>query len=360
MRVLFINRATLYTNRGGDTVQMENTACALRQLGVKVDIELCNNPAIDYSKYDLIHFFNIIRPANIIHHIDKAGKPFVISPVYLMYHDLLKNGRDAKSRMLSLFGRDEQEYLKCLARSLFNHEKIVSRKYLSLGHKRSIQYILDKCSHLLPNSHSELCRLKSDFNYTGPYAVIPNAVDNTLFFERPHTPREQNSVLCVARIEPHKNQLNLIKALKDTRYKLTIAGTPSHNHRSYFKACKKAGSGQVTFINRPSSETIADLYNHHITHVLPSWFETTGLSSLEAAACGCNIVVSARGDTPAYFSGSGFFCEPDDINSIRDAIDKAMTAPQDKAFMHKVIHEYNWNVTAEKTLKAYEHVLLKY
>src|SRR5882757_3441561 len=86
MKILFISRATLYKVRGGDTSQILNTATALRESGIAVDIRLCDE-AIDYKGYDLIHFFNITRPADILKHADKSGKPYVVTPIYVDYSE---------------------------------------------------------------------------------------------------------------------------------------------------------------------------------------------------------------------------------------------------------------------------------
>ena len=59
VKVAFISRDTLYKDPGGDTVQIENTVRSLRELGVEVDVLLASTK-IDYSRYDLLHFFNII------------------------------------------------------------------------------------------------------------------------------------------------------------------------------------------------------------------------------------------------------------------------------------------------------------
>ena len=64
MRVVFITRATLYSVKGGDTLQVLQTARHLEELGIQVDIRLTNE-RISYDQYDLLHFFNIIRPADI-------------------------------------------------------------------------------------------------------------------------------------------------------------------------------------------------------------------------------------------------------------------------------------------------------
>ena len=49
MRVLFIARSTLYKDRGGDTVQVLQTAEQLRKLQIEVDVKLTND-VIGYER----------------------------------------------------------------------------------------------------------------------------------------------------------------------------------------------------------------------------------------------------------------------------------------------------------------------
>ena len=360
MKVLFISRATLFIVKGGDTVQVENTAEALRLLGIGVDIALCNNKQIDYSGYDLIHFFNIIRPADIIYHVDRSKLPFVISPIYVEYREQAKYSiQSTQNRLISILGKNGQEYVKCIARSIKNKEKIISKKYLYLGHKRSINYILKKCEHLLPNSDNEYRRIKADFPHAGNYTTVPNAVNSNIFKinEEQINAKVPLSVLCVARFEPQKNQLNAIKALSDTDYKVTFVGNIAPNHHSYYQLCKENAGSNISFTPFMNQENVAMLYREHKVHILPSWFETTGLSSLEAAACGCNVVVSRKGDTEDYFYNNAFYCDPGNNESIKAAVDKAMVADVNIAFMRQIKEQYNWNITAKRTLEVYQKVI---
>ncbi|MBK7308934.1 MAG: glycosyltransferase [Chitinophagaceae bacterium] len=57
----------------------------------------------------------------------------------------------------------------------------------------------------------------------------------------------------------------------------------------------KEAAGNIVFAGRLTQTALANYYARARVHVLPSWFETCGLSSLEAAAMGCNIVITARG-----------------------------------------------------------------
>jgi glycosyltransferase involved in cell wall biosynthesis len=209
----------------------------------------------------------------------------------------------------------------------------------------------------LPNSQSEYNRLKKDFPCAGSYSIIPNAVDTAVFKFNEKVSRCDDKVLCVARFEPKKNQLNLIKALSNTPYQLTLAGNIAPNHTAYYKRCKKEAGPNVTFLESPPQEKIVSLYQSHKVHVLASWFETTGLSTLEAAACGSNIVITNKGDTVEYFGTNACYCDPDSPESIKAAIDQAAEQPVNKVFMERIKRNYNWMLTAHKTLAAYQQFL---
>jgi glycosyltransferase involved in cell wall biosynthesis len=85
--------------------------------------------------------------------------------------------------------------------------------------------------------------------------------------------------------------------------------------------------------------------------------ETPGLSSLEAAAMGCNIVATKKGDPYDYFGDYAFYCEPDNIESIKNAIDQAFTAKVNPELKKRVLENYIWEKTAEQTLKGYQMAL---
>src|SRR6056297_3081196 len=116
MKILMISRPTLFSVPGGDTVQVRETAKALEKLGVEVDIKLADE-AIDYQAFDLIHFFNVIRPNAIAPHVKKSNLPYVISTVFVDYSEVERKYRGGLFRLLSaILGPDSSEYLKTFAR----------------------------------------------------------------------------------------------------------------------------------------------------------------------------------------------------------------------------------------------------
>lgn len=360
MRVAFISRATLFTDQGGDTVQMTNTARHLKNIGIDVDIRLADE-VIRYTDYDLLHFFNIIRPADILPHIYRSAKPYVVSTIYVDYSEYEKTERKGIPgflfRTLSAGGI---EYFKVIARAVVNGEKIGSPDYIWYGHKRSVQNIIAGCALLLPNSHSEYRRLSRDFSVDHLYRPIPNAIDTELFVRGETLKKQNDLILCVGRLEGRKNQLNLIRAVKDSPFQLILIGAPARNQAGYAAQCRTEAGSNVRFIEHLPQQELLAYYRKAKLHVLPSWFETTGLSSLEAAAMGCNIVVTEKGDTKEYFEDLAWYCSPSSTQSIREAIEKAAAAEVNPLLEERVRREYNWQVTAKKTGEAYQEALSRY
>lgn len=358
MKIAFISRATLYSTPGGDTKQIDFTAHYLRQMGVDVDI-YPTDKQIDYSKYDLLHFFNIIRPADILGHIEKSGKPYVVSTIFLDYGEFEKKTRGGMMKWLNrIFSEDQIEYIKAIARWAKNGEKIGSSKYLRWGHAKSIVYIAKHSGILLPNSENEYRRLAAKYHLEHAYHVVPNGIDDKIAgLTSRRNPKYENTVLCVARVEGRKNQLNLIRALNNTQYRVQIHGKPSPNNVWYYEQCRKEAADNIHFSDWLTEEELYEMYHSAKVHILPSYFETTGLSSLEAAVMGCNIVVTEKGDTRDYFKDDAWYCDPDDTASIKAAVDAAFAAPYSQEFKARILREFTWKRAAEETLAAYKKVL---
>jgi glycosyltransferase involved in cell wall biosynthesis len=361
MKVLFVSRSTLYSSYGGDTVQIENTAKYLRRLGVEVDI------SIDGTKkpedYDIVHFFNMIRPDDIIGLLENPISPvLVVSPIYVDYSESERLSPDWRRRATSrLLGRDSSEYIKAMLRCLRGNGAIKNKRFLFTGQRASIRFLLSNTCMLLPNSESELERVRRDYGYTGPARIVPNAIDTEIFdgcLGPDNVPSiYEDAVICVGRIEYRKNQLALIEALNGTGYKVFIIGNAAPNQSTYYEKCRGRAMSNITFIGHMEQQYLAQIYRKARVHVLPSYFETTGLVSLEAAYCGCRIVVTDRGDQKEYFQGLAEFCSPDDVASIRAAVDRAYRDSSDLSAREIIKQKYTWATTAVETLSSYQYVL---
>ena len=100
-----------------------------------------------------------------------------------------------------------------------------------------------------------------------------------------------------------------------------------------------------------------DYYRKAKVHVLASWHETCGLSSLEAAAMGCNIVITEKGFTREYFGDDAFYCNPAHPESIFNAVEKAAQSDCQEHLQQKILQHYTWQKAAASTLTAYQQSL---
>jgi glycosyltransferase involved in cell wall biosynthesis len=355
MKVAIIARSTLYTVPGGDTVQAVQTASHLADLGVVAEIKL-SNESIDYNQYDLLHFFNLIRPADILYHSQRSGKPYVVSTILVDYSEYDQHHRKGLGTLFSYLPANSIEYIKTIARWLLGRDHLASPSYLWKGQRRSILEILDKAQMILPNSESEYQRVMKAYPSKVKYSVVPNGIDPKLFQYDNSIVKDDNLVLCVARIEGIKNQLNLIKALNNTRFQLMLIGAHSPNQQAYYNECKNIAAANIQFIDHLPQQELVAYYQKARVHVLPSWFETTGLSSLEAAAMGCNLMITDKGDTREYFEDQVTYCDPANPESILAAVEHASATAYDPRLREKILKKYTWAQAAYCTYHAYQLV----
>jgi glycosyltransferase involved in cell wall biosynthesis len=225
------------------------------------------------------------------------------------------------------------------------------------GQQKSIREILKKAAVLLPGSEREYQKLRELYDVDQNYTVVPNGVDASLFHADGQTVKNNKLVICAARIEGIKNQLNLIKALNNTGYTLMLIGSPAPNQRKYYEECRRIAAKNIFFYNHMPQEILTGYYKAAKVHALPSWFETCGLSSLEAAAMGCNIAITEKGYTRDYFGDDAFYCDPADPRSIYDAIDSAAHSDPPKKLQEKVLQNYTWQRAAAITLETCKNII---
>lgn len=367
MKVLFSSRTTLFTVPGGDTIQLLKTSEYLRTLGVSVDISTELEP--DLNGYDLVHLFNLMRPQEVYVQAANAkrqGKRVVLSTIYGLYTEYERMARTGLAGFVSRNLPSWQvERLKVIARAVANGEfGRGSLLVAGLGYHRLCSWVTKLADVFLPNSYSEMARVHSDFSISRdkPFVVVPNAVDTTVF--NPNSvvvpvplKRFEGCVLSAARIEGRKCQLELVRAIKGIDVDLVLIGKPAPNHTRYYEAIKREANSRVHFVGQVDHATLAQYYAAAKVHALVSWMETPGLSSLEAGAMGCNLVITEKGDTRDYFGNDAHYCNPESVDSIRDALINALSSPVNPELQSRILTDYTWEKAAEMTLKGYELAL---
>jgi len=223
---------------------------------------------------------------------------------------------------------------------------------------------------VLPNSYLETKQIVKDFRLTPGdlrVAVVPNAIDRDLFEKAAVASLDAGAalngikgfVLEVGRLSPEKNCLALIEALWKVDVPIVFVGKASPYAPEYATACHQRGQqrGNVHFLDWVPHEQLPGIYALAAVHALPSWRETPGLVSLEAAAAGCRIVSTSIGSAYEYFGDDAWYCHPADRNSIRKAVEQALRARPSADLRQRVLRDYTWDKAAEATLAAYRSVV---
>ncbi len=332
MRVLLQNRASFLQSLAGDTIQVVKTKEYLVRRGVQAEIDTASD--VDLAQYQLVHLFNLIPVAETYQYFQNAKaqqKKIVLSPIYWNPQEFLEL-------------EEQAEYF----RSWYQSTMPLREEIL-----RGVELIL-------PNSWLELAELEKDFKKLPPAVIVPTAAER--FFASASPERFvakyhcRDFILSVGRICRRKNQLQLIRAVRETPYQLVLIGPV--NDLDYYQECRRlARAGQVLFLETMTPLELASAYAAAKVHALVSWYDTPGLVSLEAALAGCRIVTTEKGSPREYFDELVDYCEPGDVESILKALQRAWERPVNPELREKILTYYTWERTALETHWGYQSLL---
>lgn len=351
MKVLIVARHSLHTQYGGDTLQIEQTAKYLELLNHQVDIT--TESRTDASGYDVIHLFNIIRPAQLLFYL-KFKKPIVITSIYVDYSEFeRKHSLGLRKLWTTIFGKNGIEYLKVCARWVKGSDSFPGYKYLIQGHFKSIKSLVENAAMIITASEQEYKKLEKDFKISPTYKTISLGSEHLKVIPRNDSSKQ---VLCIGRIEGLKNQVQLINASNEENFSLKLIGEITANQRAYGDYCQNIAGPNIHFVGPKDRQEIAQELSESHVHALVSYYETTGLATLEALKAGCQVVISDRGAQKEIFGDHAHYADPDDIDSIRDAI---LNAFEDKV-SHKawVEENFSWQSAARQISDIYETIVV--
>ncbi len=363
LKVLFANRQDCMTKRGGDTEQMLNTKAQLEsQFGLEIAICLRPEEINQHPDASIVHVFNLQTIDETLQFMKAArqnGQKIALSTIYWdMSHASYINW------LFKTYGMTPQHPWA----SLLNFKKlspVVKKMVRAFNQKpdKRIQALLN-ADILLPNSPEELSILGKAFSINcadleRKSYVIPNAFEQNNLNIGPEATR--SGVIQVGRIEPTKNQLNVLRALMPYP-EIPILFIGRAGNQAYFDSLKRLAErrGNVKFIEEVPYEAIFQYYQQAKVHLLPSFRESPGLASLEALFSGCQIVVSSEAFCPVQYYGFhryGHPCNPYHVKSIRQAILKAYHEPMTLRPSPEEAQHFSYETAAQMTYQAYQSLL---
>jgi len=378
--VLLCGRPDLLAKPGGDTRQIRTLR---RCLGNHTGLSLDLSP--DCRGYDVAHVFNLSRPvepALQAEHARRAGLPVVCTPIFQDLWRYNRWGRVGSGRaVFTALGRDDArlEDLRALVNllragpaELWRRPDLcadLARHALWGGGRSAVDLqrrLLENSQAVVFNSTLEQERVARCLGLsTGDIngEVVPVGIDPAELEDADPAPFVrrfglERFVLSVGRIEDLKNQLTLIEAMTGLETPLVIVGGVNPRHRWYNWSLRRAAAARprtmlLRGLPRPlliSAMAAADV------HVLPSWFETAGLTSLEAALTGCAVVSTECGYARAYLGDEASYCDPGDANSIRRAVTEAMERGPSRKLRRRVLERFTVDASAAGMEQIYRKV----
>jgi glycosyltransferase involved in cell wall biosynthesis len=174
-------------------------------------------------------------------------------------------------------------------------------------------------------------------------------------------------VLCVARLDPGKRQLDLIDAFEAARprgWKLAIVGEFEHGDR-YCEAlaARAARNPDIVLTGYQGGVALHELYSHAGVFVLPSAGEGHPIALLEAAVFEVPVLASAIPANLALPLPRDCFFPVGDTRMLAHLLSRLMAGDGPSRAETRAVHEavrmqYSWRRAAELTSSVYQYVAL--
>lgn len=133
-------------------------------------------------------------------------------------------------------------------------------------------------------------------------------------------------ILFVGSIDPRKNLERLLQAwfrLMDFRnLELVVVGAEAQNFRP---VALGASRRRTRFLGYVPDEDLPGLYSGAVFFIMPSLFESLGLTVLEAMACGAPVIISYAGALPEIAGDAAIQVDPTSVEGMAESMRKLLT-----------------------------------
>ena len=364
-RVALLQHGSESKSLGGPTVRIPRTASELRQRGVPALRIQFPDPAV--LQADLLHGFNVWSLHSALSMARRArslDKPFVFSPIFLdlsekelwesRIPDFVSNATDDSFIEESVLAYRE------------NNQEREQPAEAAPGQHAMVREMISAADHVIFLSEYEKFSLKRIGATANAASIVRNPIDadrfgaasSDLFVSKYGL---KDFVLCLARIEPRKNQLMLLCALRNSGLPIVLIGHSTDE--AYLQTIKPYLGPTVHLLGRidPNSDIIPSACAAARVFVLPSFAEGAPLAALEAGAAGASLVLSNQSGEREYFGDQARYCDPYNASSIRSAVLEAFESKRSKtereAQKARIADEFSWSWHIDATLDVYRKTI---
>ncbi len=328
---------------GGLQIQILETIKALNELGINA--KLINPYKEKLTSYDLVHIFSAINGNHrIAEHSRSLGLPVVSSPL-IRSHWTKSLGKRAR-------------FLESLVGRFTNWE--VKTEY------RHILTCLGHSNRLIALGNQERQAIIDGFNIdAGLIDIIPNGIPVRFFNASPEyfvekTGIKPGFVLCVAAINPYKNQSMLVKALNESNVPVVLIGPCLDGDKQYLDSLLKQNHVHHLGTLNNDDPLLASAYAAAEVFCLPSMSEVMPISMMEALAAGTPAVITNQhGMDISQFKGFVSEIPPTDSHSIREALHHRFELNHSNEECKNSVRHLTWESVAKTIVSTYSHALSK-
>lgn len=290
MKIAFIFTYQKFVSSDGVFSQAKSWKEGLESLGHEVDL-INNWDNYDWKSYDSIVLFSFTPyMVDAVRWLYDINPNIVSAPIFDPEHSTLA---------YKIYARWGCERLKLVNKfSLFRN-------------------IRDKVKVFLCRTNFEKSMLCKVFGIKeSKCRVVPLSYKESLIQKR-HLSERQPFCLHVSLLcDRRKNVQRLIEASKKYKFPLVLCGKIRSDKEQKILDSWIDGDTNITFKGFVSNEELKKLYNQAKVFALPSIYEGVGLVALDAAACGCDIVLTNIGGPREYYNNMAKFVNPYDIDDI--------------------------------------------
>ena len=222
----------------------------------------------------------------------------------------------------------------------------------------------------LPNTHAEGQKVRTSFRMdkTARCVPVPNGFIPPRFdvasLPRSKKVPDEDYLVVPGVFAGRKNQLGLIRALRETNYPVVFMGSAVNNWESsqaFYAKCREEATENMHFIGYlPSgSEEYWQVLAHARCACLPSDCETPGIAMIEAAYAGARPVITKFGGTLEYYGFDAEYFNPCRLNEMREAVDRGWARGRLSTDQAKTYARFSWDYCAEITRDAYRVAILQ-
>lgn len=314
MKYAFIDSMSSLTYNNGIKIQAIMWKDGLEKLGHKVTlVNLWEN--IDFASFDAVIIFamgeNIYKLVNNLYRINKN---IILAPI------IDPNRSDKFFKFLFKFYGSTK-----LSLSNHFHDTWSVKEKIKLWLVRSEEekHYVNYCLNIPINKI-----VKIPLNYRIPECKNINFEEKDKF------------CLHVSRLDsPNKNVPRLIEAAKKYNFRLKLAGHV-FGEKEYNELIQLIDKNKnIEYLGEVSDEQLLELYKQAKVFALPSLREGVGMVALEAAAYGCEIVLTNIGAPKEYYNNKAILINPKDVDDIgkgiTEALNKGFAQPELKKFIEE-------------------------